>query len=81
MTVFGGASGAPISDEGGYVGIMVKATTPPTLTGVAFANTIAQAVVPILGGGSTTTLTNPASAPATAGAITVAATMPYAYLS
>lgn len=65
----------------GYVGIMVKATTPPTLDGITMKNTARSARVPILGGASSAGQTTAALAPATAGAITAAAVIPYIYLS
>lgn len=64
-----------------YIGIMVKATTVPTLRGVTLAGTVAANLPPILQGTSTGSLTTPGSCPATAGALTVAASNPYAYVS
>lgn len=65
-----------------YLGLMVKATIAvPTLAGVLVPNTTALNIPPIICGNADAGLTNPASCPSTAGAITVAATMPYAYVS
>jgi hypothetical protein len=61
-----------------YVGIMVAASTPPTLyaqVGAAYTNIIA----PILTGNSTASLTT--TAPATADAITVGSNFPYSYIT
>lgn len=63
-----------------YVGIMVNATTPPqlfTITGSSTLNTLP----PIVQGDADTGLTNPASAPATATAITASAVRAYFWLS
>lgn len=65
-----------------YLGLLVKATVAvPTLAGVLVPNTTALNIAPIICGNADAGLTNPASCPATAGAITVAATMPFAYVS
>lgn len=65
-----------------YLGCMVKATIAvPTLAGVLVPNTTALNLPPIIAGNADAGLTNPASCPSTAGAITVAATVPYAYAS
>ena len=63
-----------------YVGICVVATTVPTLRGMAPQS---QAVgnAPILCGTSTGSLTDPASAPTTAAAITATGISPYVYMS
>lgn len=61
-----------------YIGVMVKATTVPTLAGANTRSAI-NALTPKGQGVSTTGLTNPASAPATAAAITAAAGTFYAY--
>lgn len=63
-----------------YVGIMVKATTPPSLRGFT-SYTGATGKAPILEGSSTAALTNPASAPSTAAAITALGVVPYCYVS
>lgn len=63
-----------------YVGIMVKATTVPTLAGEATRASVVG-LTPKLTGTSTGSLTNPASAPAVAGAITAVAASIYAYTS
>lgn len=63
-----------------YLGICVVATTVPTLRGpVTVANL--NAAAPVLAGSSTTGLTDPASAPTTAAAITATVSTPYAYCS
>jgi hypothetical protein len=64
-----------------YVGLMVKATTVPTLLGNNSASTVLSALAPILNGTSDTALSNPASCPSTAAAITATAKVPYFYLS
>ena len=66
-----------------YLGIMVKATTPPTLAGLSSFGAAVNGLAPIVSGydGTNTTLTNPASAPATAAALTAAAVVPYAYVT
>lgn len=65
-----------------YVGCMVKATIAvPTLSGVLVPNTTALNLAPIICGNADAGLTNPASCPATAGAITVAATLPFGFVS
>jgi len=63
-----------------YVGICVVASTPPTLSGVANGSWM-TGLAPITAGGSTTGLTNPASAPSTAAAITATSGQAYAYVS
>lgn len=63
-----------------YLGINVVATTVPSLRcSVTSARISTQA--PILAGTSTTGLTNPASAPGTAAAITASGSVPYAFVS
>lgn len=63
-----------------YLGINVVATTVPSLRcSVTSARISTQ--VPILAGTSTTGLTNPASAPGTAAAITASGSVPYAFVS
>lgn len=61
-----------------YVGAVVVATTMPTLRGAAPNATLA-ALAPILGGTSDASLTDPASAPTTAAAITAKTAQAYAY--
>jgi hypothetical protein len=64
-----------------YLGIMVTATTVPTLSGLG-APPAVGALTPKLQGGSTAALTNPASCPATAGEPAVFLTSrPYMYVS
>lgn len=64
-----------------YLGITVVATTVPTLRGVLGGNAVIFGIAPILAGTSDTGLTNPASAPATAAALTASTAMPYAYVT
>lgn len=63
-----------------YVGIMVKATTVPTLRGVNMGQAIAG-LVPVTAGTSTGSLTNPASCPNPVAALSTASTMAYCYVS
>jgi hypothetical protein len=63
-----------------YIGIMVKATTVPTLSGSATRIGV-TGLTPKTAGTSTSGLTNPASAPATAAALTAIAATPYIYTS
>lgn len=63
-----------------YLGIMVAAATCPTLSGTA-THAHVSALAPILTGASSTGLTNPASLPNPAGAITAGANLMYAYVS
>lgn len=60
-----------------YVGLVVVAATPPTLASVGYSNISA----PILSGSSNTGLTDPASAPATADALSASSAQPFAYVS
>lgn len=60
-----------------YLGIMVRATTVPTLVGQAISTTTLVGKAPILNGFSSTGLTDPASCPDPAVAITVQASFPY----
>lgn len=65
-----------------YIGCMVKATVAvPTLQGIIVPNTTVLNIPPIICGNADAGLTNPASAPGTAAAITVAGNVPYAYVS
>jgi hypothetical protein len=64
-----------------YLGIMVAAGTMPTLAGVAAGTALMSGNVPILNGNSSAGLTNPASCPNPAGAISPSADAPYAYVS
>lgn len=69
----------PTTETPVYVGIMVAASTPPTLqsaSGHAGGNTIP----PILSGYGDGSLTTPASGPDTVTALTAVATTPYAYV-
>ena len=63
-----------------YIGVMVKATTVPTLAGAATRLAI-TGLTPKTAGSSTGSLTNPASAPSVAAALTAIATTPYVYVS
>ena len=63
-----------------YIGVMVKATTVPSLSGQATRAAI-TGLTPKLTGTSTGSLTNPASAPAVAAALTAVAATLYAYTS
>ena len=63
-----------------YVGCMVKATTVPTLAGGTLQAGVAG-LAPKLAGTSTGSLTNPASAPATATALTALNALVYAYVA
>lgn len=62
-----------------YVGLLIAAGTVPSFNGQA-ANASLQGVAPIISGTSTTGLTDPASAPSTAAALTAGAPY-YAYVS
>lgn len=62
-----------------YVGIMVAASAVPTLRGFAPAATQALNLAPIVNGTSSGSLTG--TAPDPAGAMTVSANVPYAYVS
>lgn len=65
-----------------YVGIVVVASTPPNLVSgsVGGGGAGVAALAPILTGTSNTGLTNPASAPSTASAITAGTNNPYLYV-
>jgi len=63
-----------------YLGCMVKATTLPTLAGISLRSGVAS-LTPKLCGSSTSGLTNPASAPATATALTTINGIPYGYVA
>ena len=63
-----------------YIGVMVKATTAPTLAGAATRAAL-NGLTPKTAGTSTSGLTNPASAPASAAALTAIAATPYVYTS
>ncbi len=71
----------PAQDEQLYVALNVTATTVPSLHALDLGNAFIPALVPILNGTSTTGLTNPASAPGTAAALTTSQFMPYCYVS
>lgn len=76
------ASPYPVNTDGlFYLGVMVKGTTPPTLTGKSLTLTSVPASAPIRCGTADGTLTDPASCPATASAITATGKIPYAYIS
>lgn len=62
-----------------YLGRMVAATTTPTYAGIgSLGSSTYRGAAPIPHGNSSTGLTNPASCPSTAGAISAMATIPYA---
>lgn len=63
-----------------YLGLLVVATTPPTLTGVAIGAAVSP-LAPILAGNSNAGLTNPASCPATAAALSSIVGIAYSYVS
>lgn len=63
-----------------YLGILVVASTVPTLRSVSLGSAV-SGLAPIITGTSDTGLTNPASAPGTAAAITAVGNVPYAYAS
>lgn len=63
-----------------YAGIMVAATTVPTLIQVGIS-TVVGGITPMIAATSTTGLTTPASLGATAGALTALAGLAYAYVS
>lgn len=64
-----------------YVGICEVATTPTALRGIASTTGAAIALPPILNGDSTASLTNAASTPSTAAAISANGNIPFAYVS
>jgi hypothetical protein len=64
-----------------YVGICEVATTPTALRGIASSTGAGIAIAPILNGDSTAALTNAASTPSTAAAITANGNIPFAYVS
>jgi hypothetical protein len=64
-----------------YVGICEVATTPTALRGIASSTGAGVALAPILNGDSTAALTNAASTPSTAAAITANGNIPFAYVS
>jgi hypothetical protein len=70
----------PVIDMPVYLGVMVAATTVPTLQAVGVSSAVGG-LTPILAATSTTGLTNPASLGATAGALTALANLTYAYVS
>lgn len=61
-----------------YLGCVVVASTTPSLTGIT-STTQLNGLAPILSGTSDAALTDPASAPATAAALTTTATTVYGY--
>lgn len=62
-----------------YLGVMVTATTVPTLRGATGIDTTLNALTPVGSGTSTSSLTN--TAPNPAAAITTTTTLPYCYVS
>lgn len=63
-----------------YLGVVAVGTTPPSFRGRAITPNIGS-MVPVLLGNSNTGLTNPASAPAKAMAMTPTTNMPYAFIA
>jgi hypothetical protein len=64
-----------------YIGVNVTAGTPPTLVGLETVTQIAVTAAPIMGGASSTGLTDPASCPATVATPTTCTQLFYAYVS
>ena len=65
-----------------YLGVSVVATTPNSLAGLVCTNAATFGIAPVVAGyDATTATTTPASAPATAVALTASAFIPYAYIS
>lgn len=78
------AGGVTLTEGYYYVGIMVAAAAVPSLYGVSTsASTTVTVLPPIITGADTTNtgLTTPATAPATAAALTGSTLAPYAYVS
>lgn len=63
-----------------YLGLCVVATTVPSLRSLASSAAI-NGIAPVRSGFADTGLTDPASAPATAAALTATTSVPYVYLS
>ncbi len=91
-TAWAGSATKTLSISGGYVvptegyyyiGIMVAASTVPTIIGVSTTATIVNTLPPLVSGRDTTNtgLTTPATAPATAAAFTSASGLMYCYVS
>lgn len=64
-----------------YCGILVVAATPPSLLGVNAATAFVLGETPILNRASSTSLTDPASCPATVTGGSSSSNVPYAYVS
>lgn len=64
-----------------YMGICEVATTPTALRGIASSTGAGVNLAPILNGDSTASLTNAASTPSTAAAITANGNIPFAYVT
>jgi hypothetical protein len=64
-----------------YLGIVIVAATVNSMRGIAPGGGSPNSLTPVLAGNSTAGLTDPASLGATAGAITAANGLPYAYAS
>lgn len=80
LTISGGYT--PGADIAVYVGVVVVASTMPTLQGVAYSLTTISGLGRSMGGNSTTGLTNPASLGATCASTTTAGLgQPYAYVT
>jgi hypothetical protein len=80
LAVAGGAYTVPASGKY-YLGVVVVAATPPTLTGAPGSGGLISVEAPAIAGRADTGLTDPTSCPATAAAITTNAGVPYAYVS
>jgi hypothetical protein len=64
-----------------YVGICEVATTPTSVRGIASTTGAGIALTPVLNGDSSSGLTNAASTPSTAAAITATGNIPFAYVT
>lgn len=64
-----------------YIGIMVAATTVPTLAGVNTSSGVFSGITPIIAGGSTVGQTTPGGLTSPTTALTAVAIVPYAYVS
>lgn len=75
------SSYTPAADESVYLGIVVVAGTPPSIVGWSVGFSTVAGIAPVLGGNSTTGLTNPASLGATAATPTAASQMFWGFVS
>lgn len=80
-TGFSSGINATANAEPCYVGLMVAATTPPTMRCAVQAPLTITQIAPILCGTSTGSLTTPLSAGTTVSALTATGSIPYAYVS